>query len=347
MGRFANALEEFKFREGMKAEVLQRQINSLGYDIAITSLTTIDSKVTTQKFFQLPPAEYFPIRVGIGAWSDQITTYRDFSIADEFETGIVNVAGGNTRLANADAAVDSLTIKVFDWAKSNSWSLIELQKAAKSGNWDLITSKMKSRKKNWDLGIQRIAFLGADGQNGTGGNCFGLLNQPGVTVNTTVITAPISGLSVSALKTFCQQVVEAFRSNCNRTAYPKVFAIPESDYNGMASQASADFPIKSVKEVLEETFKTICMDPQFKILPCAYGDSAFRISSGFSAPTIVGKQVYSLHTMDDESIRMDIPVDYTTTLPNSIDNFGFQSAAYGEFTGVLAYRPLEQLLFQY
>ncbi len=345
--RFLNAIEEFKFLEGRKADALQRQLNSLGYDISITSLTTIADKVTEQKFFQIPPAEYFPIRVGQGAWSDQITTYRDFSIADEFETGIVNVAGGNMRIANADAAVDSLTIKVYDWAKSNSWSLIELNKAAKSGNWDLITSKMKSRKKNWDLGIQRIAFLGADGQNSTGGNCFGLLNQPGVTVNTTAITSPISGLSTSALKTICQDLIEDFRSNCNRSAWPKIFAVPESDYNGMASQSSPDFPIKSVLQVLEETFKIITRDDQFKILPCAYGDSAFRVSSVLSAPTITGKQVYSLHTMDDESIRMDIPVDYTTTLPNSIDNFGFQSAAYGEFTGVLAYRPLEQLLFQY
>ncbi len=55
--------------------------------------------------------------------------------------------------------------------------------------------------------------------------------------------------------------------------------------------------------------------------------------------------VYSLYNYDEESLRMDIPVDYTNTLANSIDNFSFQNVGYGQFTGVLAYRPLELMYF--
>ena len=44
---------------------------------------------------------------------------------------------------------------------------------------------------------------------------------------------------------------------------------------------------------------------------------------------------------------MDIPLDYTNTLANSIDNFAFQNAGYGQLTGCLSYRPLEMLYFQY
>jgi Uncharacterized protein conserved in bacteria (DUF2184) len=330
-------------QEKYHAEWCQRQVNerfknSLGYEVSITTLTTIMKKITEQKFFEIPPADYLPVRVGEGSWSSNLVTYRSFDIADQFETGIINTGGQNSRLAQADTGVDALTIQVYNWAKSIGWSIFDLELAAKSGNWDVVTAKEKSRKRNWDLGIQRVAFLGARGLNSTGGSCLGLLNQAGITNNTSVITAPISGLSVSALKTFCAAVIEAYRSNCQRTAWPTHFIIPESDYNGLASQSSPDFPIKSVLQVLEETFQIITRKKDFKILPLAYGDNAY---SG------LGHQVYVLLNYDEESLRMDIPVDYTNTLANSLDNFSFQNAGYGQFTGVLAYRPLEMLYFTY
>ncbi len=193
------------------------------------------------------------------------------------------------------------------------------------------------------MGIQRVAFLGSRGLNAAGGQCLGLLNQAGVTINTSVITAPISGLSVSALKTFCQLVIEAYRSNCQRTAWPTHFILPESDYNGLASQSSPDFPIKSVLQVLQETFALITRKPDFKILPLAYGDAAYHPD----VASIAGKQCYALLNYDEESLRMDIPLPYTNTLANSLDNFGFQNVGYGQYTGVLSYRPLELLYFQY
>ena len=330
-------------REKYHAEWIQRQVNerfgnSLGYEVPITTLTTIMKKITEQKFFEIPPADYLPLRVGEGAWSSNLTTYRSFEMADEFETGVINTGGGNARLATGDAGVDALNIKVYNWAKSIGWSIFDLELAAKSGNWDLVSAKEKTRKKNWDLGIQRVAFLGARGLNQSGGSCQGLLNQDGITTNLSVITQPISAMSPSDLKQFCGQVIEAYRSNVQRTAWPTHFIVPESDYNGLASQASADFPIKSTLQLLEEMFQTITRNKAFKILPLAYGDVAY---SGMS------QQIYVLLNYDEESIRMDVPVDYTNTLANSIDNFSFQNAGYGQFTGVLAYRPLELLYFKF
>ncbi len=313
-------------------------LNSLGYEVAITTMTAICDKVSEQKFYDTPPADYLPIRVGQGTYSTNITTYRSFQIADEFETGIINTGGQNGRMATADAGVDALNIRVFPWAKAIGWSIFDLEFAARSGNWDLVAAKEEARKTNWDLGIQRIAFLGARGNNGASGQCLGLLNQSGITVNTTTITQPINAMSPSDLKQFCSLVVENYRSNCNRTAWPTHFIIPESDYNGLAAQASADFPIKSTLEVLEDMFKTITRNKGFKILPLAYSDAAF---SGFSY------QQYVLLKYDEKSVRMDIPLNYTNTLANSLDNFSFQNAGMGQFTGVLSYRPLELLYFQF
>lgn len=322
----------------MQRLVNDRHANSLGYEISITTLSTIMKKITEQKFFEIPPADYLPVRVGEGTWSSNLVTYRSFDIADTWETGVLNLGGQNSRLAVADSGVDSLTIKVYNWAKSIGWSIFDLELAAKSGNWDVVTAKEKSRKRNWDLGIQKIAFLGMQGQNGVGGNCLGLLNQGGITTNTTVITKAISSMTTAELKTFTAQVVEAYRSNCQRTAWPTHFIIPESDYNGLASQASPDFPIKSTLQLLEESFQIITRKPDFKILPLAYGDNAY---------SALGYQIYVLLNYDEESLRMDIPLQYTNTLANSIDNFSFQNVGYGQTTGVLAYRPLELLYFKY
>jgi hypothetical protein len=336
-------------QEKYHADYMQRIVNerfgnSLGYEVSITTLSTIVKKITEQKFYEIPPADYLPVRVGEGTWSSNLTTYRSFDIADEFETGVMNTGGQNARLAAADSGVDALNIKVVNWAKSIGWSIFDLELAAKSGNWDLVTAKEKARKRNWDLGIQRVAFLGARGMNSSGGSCLGLLNQPGVTVNplttggASVLTAPISSLNTAQLKTFTANLVDSYRNNCQRTAWPTHFIIPESDFNGLASQASPDFPIKSTLQLLEEMFQVICRNPQFKILPLAYGDKAY---SGYSV------QSYVLLNYDEESVRMDIPLDYTNTLANSLDNFSFQNVGYGQFTGVLAYRPLEMAYYQF
>ncbi len=337
-----NAME--KHNVNWMAKQLQNQyggfqtpfLNALGYEAAITTLTTISKKITTQCFYEIPFAEYFPVRVGEGTWSSNLTTFRSFDAADEFETGIINTGGQNARLASVDAAIDALNIKVFPWGKSLGYTIFDLEFAAKSGNWDLVAAKEKARKRNWDLGLQRIAFLGARGMNGANGACLGLLNQSGITFNNTLLTQAISALSTTSLAAFPGAAIEAFRSNSARTKYPNRLIIPESDYNSLANQASPTFPIKSIIEVLEGTFKTITRNQDFKIMPLAYGDKAYSALS---------TQMYVLLCHDEESIRMDIPLDYTTTLANSLDNFSFQNAGYGQFTGVLAYRPLEMLYF--
>lgn len=329
--RLANAME-------------QRIANDLGYEINITTLTTIMKKITEQKFFEVMPADYLPVVVGEGAWSSNLVTYRSFEAGGQFEEGMLNTGNDSARLASADSGVDSVSVKVFNWAKQITWTIMDLEQAAKAGNWDIVTSKERARKRNWDLGVQRVAFLGARGQNdATQGTCRGLLNQAGIETNTSVITKPISSMSTTELKTFQKAVIEAYRANCSRSAWPSALVIPESDYLGLVSQASPDFPIKSTFELLQESFAAITGKKDFKILPLAYADKDYHAD----VDQIAGKQVYTMLNYDEESIRMNIPVDYTNTLANSLNNFSFQNVGYGQFTGVQTYRPAELLYFQY
>ena len=81
----------------------QRIVNALGYEVNITTLTTIVKKVTEQKFFEIAPADYMPIRVGEGAWSSNLVTYRSYQLSDDFSTGVINTGGNSARLAVGDA----------------------------------------------------------------------------------------------------------------------------------------------------------------------------------------------------------------------------------------------------
>ncbi len=85
-------------------------------------------------------------------------------------------------------------------------------------------------------------------------------------------------------------------------------------------------------------FQVVCRNSKFKILPLAYGDAAYNS---------LGVQKYVLLNYNDQTLNINIPLMYTNTLANSLDNFSFQNAGYGQFTGVQTLRPLEVLYFQY
>lgn len=314
--------------------------NALGYEINLTSLTAISKSIVEQKFFTVAPAEYMPLRVGENAWSTEITTYLDFQLGGDFESGVMNTGSNNTRLAETDAGVSPVTNKVNNWAKGISWSLFDLKQAALSGNWDLVTSKERSRKRNWDLGIQQIAFWGSKIDT----NVKGLLTQGAVNSNTSLITGYISAMNAANFTALVQGMLEAYRSNNARTAYPTHFIMPEGDYNGLATLvpgSAGTFPVPMFDYLLA-AFKLITKNQNFKILPCAYADESEN-----AAITGLDKNRYTLLNYDEDSLRMDIPVDYSNTLQNTLNGFQFSNVGYGQYTGVIAYRPLEMLYFDF
>lgn len=321
---FLNALES------RRAEFSQKHLNALGHEINVTTLTTIVKKVVEQKFFMVRPSDYVDVVVGQGAWGTNLTTFREYDASDDFDAGIVG-GGKNVRLSEVDAGIDSINVPIMNWVKKSEWTLFDLEHASKTGVWDIVTAKAKARKRNWDLGIQKIAFLG-----GGSSKVKGLLTQTGVTIDTTTIPKPLSTMTGAELKLFCSKILAAFRANSARTVFPNRFVMPESDFLGIAAPSSADFPLKSVKQVLEETFSTMTGFSDFKILPLAYADLVANFG---------GKQRYALYHKEEDSIRMDIPVDFTMTVANSINGFTWENAAYGQFTGVQAYRPLEIMYF--
>lgn len=334
----ANMLQAQYNREIKNALPGAERNNALGAEIDITTLTQILKSVTEQKFYTIPFADYVPVVVGEGAWATQITKYRDFSVGDHFTTGILDTGANASRLAEVDSAVDAINTPVINWAKQISWSFMDMMIAARAGNWDIVTSKEKSRKRNWDLGIQEIAFWGASTLSGV----KGLLTLSGVNSNTALITKKISAMTASEFQSLLAGLLDAYRINSARTAMPTHFIIPESDYNGLATATDETYPLKTRLERMLEALRLMTRNPNFQILPCSYADKATNV-----AVTGLNKNRYVLLNYDDDSIRIDIPVDYTNTLQNTINGFHFQNVGYGQFTGVQTYRPLEVLYFDW
>lgn len=306
--------------------------SSLGYQEAITTLTYIKKQVVQQKFYTVPPFDFVPMAVGEGSFSQAILTNLSVNASGKFEEGVINQGSGNDRLATANAGVTPVTVPVVNWAKSISYTVIEVEQALRASSWDVIEQYHKARKQNWDLGVQETAFLGLAGD----GRVRGLFNQSDVNINTALISTPIKSMSTSQFSAFVEGLLTAYLANCNQTAMPDTFAIPLSDYVGLAAPVSEDFPMVSKLVYLKQAFDAI-VPGGVRIMGVAYGNSAINASRGIT------KNRYVLYRKDSESLRMDIPVDFTMTAPNTVNNFQFQDAAYAQFTGVKAYRPLEML----
>lgn len=333
------------FVNGDKANGLDLRLNAAGdtadsatgYQIVTDTLTYIKKQISEQKFYEVAPADYIPVAVGDGAFAANILTNRTYMVADDFESGNIRTGGGNSRLSAVDVAIDSKTMKVINWAKAIDYSIFDIEQALVANNWDPIEQKHRARKKNWDLGLQKIAFLGSS-VDAT--SVPGFLNNTQINVDTSTIIKSISSMSAAEFATFVQNILAVYFANTNSTVLPTNFVIPYSDYLGLMTPVSSTYPNIPKFNYLDQAFKALC-GPNFKILPLAYADATNNTSYG------INKQIYQLYRYDAESVRMDIPVDYTTTQPNTINNFQFEDVAYGQYTGVGFYRALEALQFRY
>lgn len=313
--------------------------SSMGYQIAIDTMTYIKKQITEQLFYEVDLSEYIPFAVGEGAFAANILTNVEFSNADDFESGNIRSGESGSRLAVADSSVASKTQKVITWAKQIGYTIVDVQQALMANNWDFIAGKERARKRNWDLGIQRIAFLGSKSDTAV----TGLLNNGNVTVDTTTITKLVSSMTAAETDTFVRTLIAAYRAAVNYSRYPDRFVIPEDDFLALPSMVpnvigtgSGTYPVSRIT-YLEEAFRKVC-GAGFRIIPTAYG---------IPANNPLNEHLYALYKHDPESLKMELPVNYTATAPNSINNFSFQNVGYGQYSGVGVFRNLELVYFRF
>lgn len=299
-------------------------LNDTGLSQVIDTLTYVSGKLVEQKFYEIPFEQYVPTVLGEGAFSDLMLYYTNFADSEGFETGLVSNTGRTASLEAVDTHYESIEAKPIFWAKKTNYTVLELKQAMKMQNLpSLIEQREKVRQKEWQLGIQKVAFLGCNGQ-------AGLLNNSNVTVDTTSLTGFLNGISDSALNTFVAGIIGSYLSNTNGTILPDTFVIPLTDFAGLGATVSSSFPIKSRMDFLLDAFKGATGNANFKILPCFYCDKAKYDGTN---------NVYALYSRDEENLVYNINVDYTVTQFASRDNFNYESAGYGQFTPVVLKRP--------
>ncbi|RTL04662.1 DUF2184 domain-containing protein [Candidatus Dependentiae bacterium] len=341
--KFAGLMQEKYNRKSFRGLELRNangdiSPNSLSYNYTMDRLSYIRQRVVEQTFYEVLPSNYLDVIPGEGAFAQQIITNATIKTGSNFASGKVNTSGHNNRLATADAAVTPVYTKVTNWAMAIDYNIFDVEQSLFSGNWDIVEMKHRARKKDWDLGIQAVAFLG-DLDDLT--DFPGLLTQSTVNVNTSLITTNISAMTYTQYNTFVAGVIGAFLSNANQTVYPNMFVIPQDDYAGLAAPINPEFPLISKLSYLQQAFDAIVPNGKVKILPSAYAMSAYNNAAG------VNKQRYALYRRDIDTMFMELPVDYQTTMVGTLNNFNFQDAAYGQYCGVTLLKPLEMLYFDH
>jgi len=312
---------------------------SAGYQYTIDTLTYIQTRVTTQKFYEVQPSDFFPVKVGDGGWADNIVTNIEFSAGGDFESGIIDSGNSEARLASVEAGISPKSLAVTMWGKKIGYNIAEVQQALYTNRWDAIEAKTRALKKNYDLGVQSIAFIGSKVDNE---KTPGFLSNTDVNTNLALITKAISSMTAAEFQTFIKSVIAAYFTNSNDTVLPDTFQMPMTDYLGLVNATSDVYPVGSKLEYMLKAFKEATQNPNFEIKGLAYGDASRNAVVG------INKQVYTLYRrMDETTLRMDVPLRFTLGAPNTADNFTFNAVGISRYTGVGIYRPLEVLRFQY
>lgn len=312
-----------------------------GYQILIDTMTYIKQLESKQTYYELgsfglTPASFVPFAVGEGSWASNILTRRTYHNAGDFESGLTRQGSHNARQANATASMDSVSQNTFIWDASVEYSLAEIEQALQASNWDIIAAKHKARMMMYQQGIQITTFLGTVSKN-----MEGLFINTATNINTSFIAGYISGLNAANFLAFVQGLIATYWTNTNSTVLPTHFVMPMLDYLGLMTLvpgSAGTFPVPMLT-YLENAFKTLC-GPNFKIIGNAYADKV-------NANTLRGYNfnTYALYRHDPEALRREIPVDYTVTQPNTVNNWAFEDVAYSQLTGVGFFKPLETLLF--
>lgn len=311
----------------------QELLNAVGYgEIDLTLLTVLEREISKQKFYTVDPADFIPMDTTTGGFADYITVLRSYVNADaDISTWERGNDTDNARRNQVGAQVESVSLKLHNLDKMVSYSLFELKQAMQTGIWNVVTEKERARKIDYDLAVQR-ALLQGDSKH------KGLLNQTGVTTNTTTLTKKISSMTSAEFKAFMAAVFKDYFDNSNSTALPDTFVIPMEDFLGMGVAVDEQYPlVNSMLERFKNVFREVTGNANADIKPLVYCNAA---KNG-------GTAKYALYRKDWDCLRAYKPVDYTVVQGATVDGMNYQNTAYARISDVFVNRPKELMYFTF
>lgn len=300
----------------------------------VDTITDIVQGVIETKYYELAGqtlSDFVNIDAsGRGAYAGEIFQYTSAFVGASFKQCIINPAStGIHNDATADVAVDGISQRNNFFRLKYSISQEGLRMAAVNRvGFDLIEQKERARKKTWDLGLQETLFLGLGD-----GRTFGLLNQPGVTINTSLFPTAPQNMTVAQLKTFAASALATAFAATNQTIMPNRWAMPTSTFMALGVPYGDTFGMQTVKEVLEKAFREAGAPSDFRIVHSLYNETA-----GVGG---VGRHVF--YNTDSDNIIMHTPKPYTPHPLYAVGALDMISDAEAQFTGVWLKRPTSML----
>ena len=315
-----------KYKEMLRNNLMQAQrVNNSGADVTgleatITTLTDIIGGVVETKYYELNGqklSDFCKIEVGRGAYDTELMQYASTFVGNNGKQGIVNpTANGISKDANSSIQIGSIKMpnNFWRWDYTVTNELVNMaQKNAET--FSIIEENEKARKKIWDLMLQDAWF------NGLGdGRSYGLLNQPNVTVNTTLMTAELGDMTDAQFQTFLAKVAGEYNKVSNYAISFNRMLIPSEQYFAL-TQPYGTFGLNRL-QVLEDAMKRI-VGADFKIVHAKYCTGASAQGGN--------KGRYVFYNDDADNVCAYLPVPYTPMPLFPAGSLDLISQAHGQF----------------
>ena len=315
-----------KYKEMLRNNLMQAQrVNNSGADVTgleatITTLTDIIGGVVETKYYELNGqklSDFCKIEVGRGAYATELMQYASTFVGNNGKQGIVNpTANGISKDANSSIQIGSIKMpnNFWRWDYTVTNELVNMaQKNAET--FSIIEENEKARKKIWDLMLQDAWF------NGLGdGRSYGLLNQPNVTVNTTLMTAELGDMTDAQFQTFLAKVAGEYNKVSKYAISFNRMLIPSEQYFAL-TQPYGTFGLNRL-QVLEDAMKRI-VGADFKIVHAKYCTGASAQGGN--------KGRYVFYNDDADNVCAYLPVPYTPMPLFPQGSLDLISQAHGQF----------------
>lgn len=315
---------------------LQRVNNSglnstAGLEQTITTTTDIVAGVVDTLFYQLNGqklSDFCKIEVGKGAYATQLLQYAVSYAGNAGKQGIINPsANGVNKDANATVQIGTITMpnNFWRWAYEVGNELVQMGRV-NAETFSIIEEHEKARKKVWDLMLQDAHFVGlGDGKS------FGLLNQPNVNVNATLMTAKLSAMTDTQFQAFIAGAGSAYGSNNLYTISFNRLLMPTSDFLAL-TQPFGQYGLTRI-QVLEDAFKRIT-GGDFKVVHAKYAENANANGNGAR---------YVFYNDDVDNVCAYLPVPYTPMPLFPQGSLDLVSQAHGQFVTPFVKRTTSML----
>ena len=295
-------LTEEQYADRMRLQVSNSGIGSgSGFEQAIETTTQIVSGVVNTLYYELMGqklSDFVKIEVGTGAYSTNLFQYASTYVGSPFKAGLIEpTASGINADANSNIKIGSLSIPNNFWRMKYNVRQELIRMAERNAEtFSIIEENEKARKKTWDLGLQEATFKGlGDGKS------YGLLNQPNVTVNTTLMTAELDAMTDAQFQTFLANAAGVFAANSNGTIMFNRMLIPQKAYLALQQPYGAFGETRL--SVLKRAFQGIVGD-DFKIVHATY-------CTGATAGGNASKGRYVFYNTNEDNLVMHLPKPYT------------------------------------